>query len=151
MSYGCERTVTSIPRQLLDEPLPQADEHTLAVCIAQCEQILARRNDRQGYSALVRSQLLSSPGDMPGLDEVATSLHLHSRTLRRRLTEEGTSFRALTNEVRAALATELLGQVGLSVEEVAHRLGYAETAAFNHAFTRWFGLAPADYRRGRSR
>ncbi len=75
---------------------------------------------------------------------------MHPRTLRRRLAEEGTSFRTLTNDVRATLATELLTQVGLTVEQVARRLGYAETAAFNHAFSRWFGLAPNEYRRRRT-
>jgi AraC-like DNA-binding protein len=123
----------------------------LAVCIAQCEQILERRRRRHGLSAQVRSELLSAPGEMPGLDTVAASLHMHPRTGRRRLAEEGTSFRALTNDVRATLATELLSQVGLTVEQVARRLGYAETAAFNHAFSRWFGLAPNEYRRSRMR
>jgi AraC-like DNA-binding protein len=84
---------------------------------------------------------------MPGLDSVAASLHMHPRTLRRRLADEDTSFRAITNDVRASLATELLSQVGLTVEQVARRLGYAETAAFNHAFARWFGVAPNEYRR----
>ena len=72
---------------------------------------------------------------------------MHPRTLRRRLEEEDTSFRAITNDVRATLATGLLAQVGLTVEQVARRLGYAETAAFNHAFSRWFGVAPNEYRR----
>ncbi|MFY9918032.1 MAG: helix-turn-helix domain-containing protein [Mycobacterium sp.] len=147
IEFDCGRTVVRVPRGMLDEALPQADPHTLAVCVAQCEQILERRQRRHGLSAMVRSELLSAPGEMPSLDAVAASLHLHPRTLRRRLAEEGTSFRALTNDVRAALATELLSQVGLTVEQVARRLGYAETAAFNHAFVRWFGLAPNEYRR----
>ena len=147
VAFDCDRTVVRVPRGMLDEPLPQADPHTLAVCVAQCEHILERRQRRHGMSAMVRSELLSAPGEMPSLDTVAASLHLHPRTLRRRLAEEGTSFRALTNDVRAALATALLSQVGLTVEQVARRLGYAETAAFNHAFSRWFGLAPNEYRR----
>lgn len=151
IEFDCARTVVRVPRGMLDEPLPQADPHTLAVCIAQCEQILERRRRRHGLSAQVRSELLSAPGEMPGLDAVAASLHMHPRTVRRRLAEEGTSFRALTNDVRATLATELLSQVGLTVEQVARRLGYAETAAFNHAFSRWFGLAPNEYRRSRMR
>ena len=88
---------------------------------------------------------------MPSFDAVAASLHMHARTLRRRLAEEGNTFRALTNDVRATLATELVSQVGLTVEQVARRLGYAETAAFNHAFSRWFGIAPNEYRRSRMR
>ena len=149
VEFDRERSVVHVPRGMLDEPLPQADPHTLAVCVAQCEQILERRQRRHGLSARVRSELLSAPGQMPGLDAVAASLHLHPRTLRRRLAEEGTSFRALTNDVRATLAIELLSQVGLTVDQVARRLGYAETAAFNHAFSRWFGLAPNEYRRRR--
>lgn len=150
VEFDRDRTAIWFPREILDEPLPQADAHTLAVCVAQCEQILERRQRRYGLAAQVRSRLLASPGEMPGLDAVAASLHMHPRTLRRRLAEEGTSFRALTNDVRATLATELLSQVGLTVEQVARRLGYAETAAFNHAFSRWFGIAPNEYRRRRT-
>lgn len=150
VEYDRDGTAIRFPRDILDEPLPQADPHTLAVCVAQCEQILERRQRRHGLSAQVRSALLSAPGEMPGFDTVAASLHMHPRTLRRRLAEEGTSFRALTNDVRATLATELLSQVGLTVEQVARRLGYAETAAFNHAFSRWFGIAPNEYRRRRT-
>jgi AraC-like DNA-binding protein len=149
IQFGRERSVVRVPREMLDEALPQADPHTLAVCIDQCEQILERRRRRHGLSARVRSELLSAPGQMPGMNAVATSLHLHPRTLRRRLAEEGTSFRALTSDVRATLASELLSQVGLTVEQVARRLGYAETAAFNHAFSRWFGVAPNEFRRRR--
>ncbi|WP_123026283.1 AraC family transcriptional regulator [Mycolicibacterium stellerae] len=150
IEFDRDRTVVRVPRGMLDEPLPQADPHTLAVCVAECERILERRRRHLGLSARVRSELLSSPGEMPGIDAAAASLHLHPRTLRRRLAEEGTSFRAITNDVRASLATELLSQVGLTVEQVARRLGYAETAAFNHAFSRWFGLAPSEYRRTHS-
>ena len=147
VEFDCERSVIRAPREMLDEPLPQADPHTLAVCVEQCEQILQRRQRHRGLSARVRSELLSAPGEMPSLEVVAASLHMHPRTLRRRLAEEDTSFRAITNDVRATLAAELLSQVGLSVEQVARRLGYAETAAFNHAFARWYRLAPNEYRR----
>lgn len=147
VKFDRDRTAIRFPREILDEPLPQADAHTLAVCVAQCEQILERRQRRYGLAAQVRSELLSAPGEMPALDTVAASLNMHPRTLRRRLAEEGTSFRALTNDVRATLATELLSHVGLTVEQVARRLGYAETAAFNHAFSRWFGVAPNEFRR----
>ena len=48
IEFDCARTVVRVPRGMLDEPLPQADPHTLAVCIAQCEQILERRRRRHG-------------------------------------------------------------------------------------------------------
>ena len=44
------------------------------------------------------------------------------------------------------MAVELLREVRLTVEEVARRLGYGETASFTHAFTRWFGHPPTAVR-----
>lgn len=132
---------------LLDEPLPQADPHTVALCIAQCEQILAARSVRSGLSSEVRSMILRSPEQPPRFEEAAAAVHLHPRTLRRRLAEEGTTYRALLAEVRRELAAELLLEVGLTVEQVSRRLGYSDTAAFTHAFTGWFGTSPTAYRR----
>lgn len=139
------------PTSMLDEPLPQADAHTVATCLEQCEVTVQRRHQRVGLSADVRSLLISDPSNPPSVDHVADSLHLHPRTLRRRLVEEGTSYRDLLNEVRHSLAVELLSEVGLTVEEVARRLGYTETAAFSHAFTRWSGQPPSSYRRNLAR
>ena len=50
-------------------------------------------------------------------------------------------------EIREGVAIELLETAGLSVESVAERLGYAETASFIHAFTRWTGMSPGKFRR----
>ena len=71
----------------------------------------------------------------------------YTRSLRRRLSEEGTSFRQLLEEVRQTLAEELLATGGLTLEEIAERLGYGEVSNFTHAFKRWKGLAPRQYRR----
>ena len=63
----------------------------------------------------------------------------------RRLADEGTTFRALVNEARSALAVDLLCSVGLTVEEVSRRLGYSETSTFCHAFKRWHGMPPSAF------
>jgi len=58
---------------------------------------------------------------------------------------KGTTFRLLVDEVRSALAEEMLSH-RMSVAEVAERLGYAEVASFSHAFKRWKGSPPGVYR-----
>lgn len=146
--FGAERNVAVIDRSLALEPLPQADELAAAGALAACRDLLERRQARTGVSGRVRDVLLEDPSAMPGLPVVAASLHLSERTLRRRLDDEGTSFRALVDEVREQLATELLVTGGLPVEAVARRLGYAEPAAFTHAFRRWKGTSPRAYRLG---
>ncbi|MFD2400258.1 helix-turn-helix transcriptional regulator [Prauserella oleivorans] len=69
------------------------------------------------------------------------------RTLRRKLAAEGTSYRALVDEVRETVAEDLLATPALSVEQIAHRLGYSEASSFIHAFTRWKGVPPREFRR----
>lgn len=151
ISFGRPVTFVEFPASILDEPLPQADEDTLRICVAQVEELVARRQQRSGIAGDVRSFLTANVTGSPTIESIADSLHMHPRTLQRRLNEAGTSWRDLNNEVRATIAVELLSQVGLTVEEVADRLGYSETAAFTRAFTRWVGVPPSTYRQQRRR
>ena len=145
--FDAERNVAALDATALDLPLPQADELTAAMTARQCRELVDRRRARTGVAGLVRDQLVTAPGAMPDLAAVAGTLAVSERTLRRRLADEGTSFRALVDEVREALAEELLSTQSLSVEQVARRLGYAETASFTHAFTRWKGVSPRAWAR----
>ncbi|OBG25171.1 AraC family transcriptional regulator [Mycobacterium sp. 852002-51057_SCH5723018] len=145
--FGRAHNRLHFPRAMFDEPLPQADPHTLEMCMAQCDVLMQRTESRQGITALVRSKLFRDSGLFPTLPDVADELDVHPRTLRRRLADEGTSFRALLNEARSAVAVDLLRNVGLTVEEVSTRLGYTEVSTFSHAFKRWYGVAPSAYSR----
>lgn len=89
---------------------------------------------------------MARPGAPPSLDQVAAALHMSDRTLRRRLAEEGVSFRGLLDEIREQIAEELLVTGGLSVAEVAERLGYVEVSSLSQAFRRWKGVGPRAYR-----
>lgn len=146
-TFGAERTLAALPLSALDQPLPQADELTAATTEAQCRALVEQRRARTGVAGQVRDLLAGRPVAMPALPEVAARLAVSERTLRRRLDQEGTSYRSLADEVRQTLAEELLATGGLSVEQVAHRLGYAETASFTHAFTRWKGMSPRAFSR----
>ncbi|BBZ14120.1 AraC family transcriptional regulator [Mycobacterium branderi] len=144
-AFGRAHNRLHFPRAMLDEPLPQADPHTLEICIAQCDVLMQRSEQRRGITAVVRTKLFRDSGAFPTLPDVAAELDMHPRTLRRRLAEEGTSFRALLNEARSALAVDLLRNVGLTVDEVSKRLGYTDPSTFSHAFKRWHGTAPSAY------
>jgi AraC-like DNA-binding protein len=145
--FGRAHNRLQFPRAMFDEPLPQADRHTLQMCMAQCDVLLQRNEQRRGITAVVRSKLFRESGSFPTLPEVASELDVHPRTLRRQLADEGTSFRALLNEARSTLAVDLLCNVGLTVEEVSKRLGYTDTSTFCHAFKRWHGVPPSAYPR----
>jgi AraC-like DNA-binding protein len=145
--FGAPRSVVVFDAALLDRPLPQAAPLTAALCEAQCRDLLERRQSRRGTGGRVRDVLLRDPQRMPGQGQVAAELHMSVRTLRRHLEEEGTSFRAVVEQTREYLAEELLVTAGLSIEQVAERIGYSEASSFVHAFQRWKGVSPRRWAR----
>ena len=124
------------PSWLAEQPLPQSDSATARSLERQCQDLLVQRTAHRGLSGQVRSILSATPTAMPSMPQVAAQL----------LESEQTTYRGLIDEVREALATELLS-AGLTVEQVAMRLGYAETASFSRAFKRWVGTPPIKFRR----
>jgi AraC-like DNA-binding protein len=80
---------------------------------------------------------------------MATERHVSERTLKRQLRARGTTFRALVDELKRERAMELLERKSLSVQEVAHALGYGDPANFHRAFRRWFGISPESWRKER--
>ena len=130
----------------LDVALPQSDPNTTRVFERQCRELLDGRLSRVGVGGQVRSRILHDQQRFPSMQTIADGLHLDPRTLRRKLTDEGTSYRDLIAEARRARAEQLLAG-NAPVEAIARELGYAETASFTHAFTRWTGLRPSEFRR----
>ena len=66
---------------------------------------------------------------MPSMNEIASALCISVRTLRRRLQEEGTTYVVLADEVREAIAEQLLAMPRLPIEQIAERLGSSESAS----------------------
>ncbi|MCE3262810.1 MAG: AraC family transcriptional regulator [Pseudoduganella sp.] len=80
----------------------------------------------------------------PHRETVAGLLAMSERTLQRRLAEEGTSFSALVDDTRRALARQSLEAGELSLKMLSFQLGFSEPSAFYRACKRWFGMTPSD-------
>ncbi|MCR4267583.1 AraC family transcriptional regulator [Nitratireductor sp. ZSWI3] len=78
---------------------------------------------------------------------VASDLKMSVRSLRRRLVEEGTSFRRVLQETRQARAEAMLEDTEVPLAAAAKVLGYSDTATFSRAFKQWTGAAPRHYGR----
>ncbi len=85
-----------------------------------------------------------------GIEHLAGAIGTSVRTLQRRLKYAGVTYADLQNDVRKTLAQNLLENETLALAEIAFSLGYSEVSAFNHAFRRWVGESPGDYRRLRA-
>jgi AraC-like DNA-binding protein len=78
--------------------------------------------------------------------EVATAMYMHPRTLQRRLSEEGTTFEEVKDQVRQALARRYLSQPKLPLAQVSGLLDYSDQSAFSRSCRRWFQTTPRGYR-----
>jgi AraC-like DNA-binding protein len=145
--FGAERNCLTFDAGLLDLRNPLADPFGLQISEEQCHQLLERRAMHSGVSGSVRLEVLRKPGEFPSMQAVATRLGFSRRTLHNQLAREGTSYRKLVDELRRTMAEELLASPGLSVDEIAARLGYSDTSAFAGAFKRWRGMPPGEYKR----
>lgn len=104
------------------------------------------RDVREDVTDLLETLLIE--GEAPSIERVSQGLAMTSRTLQRRLTQQGCTFKELLDAVRCKVSVELLEDDGLSVGEVAARVGFAEAASFDKAFRRWTRLSPSAYRAG---
>ena len=136
-----------IRNEHLQLKLPSADPNAHAMYRAMCDQqLVAQAASSETLKDRVLTHLGLFSGSYPGAEEVAKALGLSERSLRRQLGDEGANFRDLLAEARYAKARHLLKHTALPIDAIAEQLGYAESAAFIHAFRRWAGVTPGDYR-----
>jgi len=147
--FGQEVASLVFAADRLETPIADADPDVLRDLMEQVR-FLESDSDQSvtdRLRRLIRRQLVHSHCSV---DSIAHSLHLNRRTLNRRLKAEGTTVRQLLGETRFEVACQLIADSGLELSAVAAALDFSEPAAFNHAFHRWAGCAPSEWRRLRT-
>ena len=100
-----------------------------------------------GISAQVRSVLFDAiPSGHANIDFVADKLRMSTRSLQRKLKEEGESFKSVLTAKRRELALHYLKDTHIPVPETAFLLGYQDTTSFYRAFKSWTGMTPDAFR-----
>jgi len=122
------------------------NEITYATVLGLCDGLMEEFRLRIGLIGKVRQALMANLMRAMSFDDVAKSLNMSARTLRRKLHEENTSFRKLVDELRMDMAIKYLRDTGLTVEDIAEALGFSDAANFRHAFRRWTKAAPHEFR-----
>jgi AraC-like DNA-binding protein len=136
-----------LPEEQVSLPLSGADAGLAALLDRHADEVLQKLGRAPGLLDRVR-ELLSRDlaSGAHSADATAKRLGMSARTLHRRLSQAGTSYRALVDEVRRELSLRYLGDPTLAVREVGHLLGFTTGPSFHRAFRRWTGETPSDYR-----
>lgn len=93
--------------------------------------------------ALLVEQL---PNGEPSQEGIAQSLHMSLRSLQRRLSDEGSSYKQVLNDTRRDLALSYIQDPDYSVGEITYLVGFFDASSFSRAFKRWTGQSPSAYR-----
>jgi len=124
------------PLEFANPELARQNDEVAARYLARFGKLLIRERLR----AVLIEQL---PRGEPSQDSAAAALHLSSRSLQRRLADEGTSYKAVLDDLRRELAMSYLREARHSISEITYLLGFSDTSSFTHAFRRWTGVAPS--------
>lgn len=109
--------------------------------------VMRPRSVAERVRELVMRMWERGTGDPPSRAEVAQVLGVAPRTLSRWLEADGKTYSDLIEETRAVTATRSLQRPETSLVRLAQELGFNDQSAFTHAFRRWTGMTPGQYRR----
>jgi AraC-like DNA-binding protein len=119
----------------------------LAMLAPQLEKELKQEKSEESFVERVRKAIQQKlTGRRPTIEDIADALHISSRTLQRRLQDEGSSFQRTLEQARHHLARHYLNNSALELNEAAYLLGYEDGNSFVRAFRTWEGVPPARWR-----
>ncbi|WP_426409950.1 AraC family transcriptional regulator ligand-binding domain-containing protein [Bradyrhizobium ganzhouense] len=148
IEFGSDVDEIAFPQSVGPMPIESADHHLNDLLVTYCEEALAHR---KSGGVPLRSSVENAivpllPHREARVDEVARHLGMSHRTLARRLASEGLTFTGILDELKIDLAKSYMQKDELSISQTAWLLGYGEVSAFTHAFRRWTGMTPRQWR-----
>jgi AraC-like DNA-binding protein len=155
VSFDCPDNRLVFARELFDRRVVAADlatrpylERLAELRGEKLEEYVERAGDLvRRVSSFLRNRLGSGSIDQ---QELARRLGMSTRTLQRRLEDEGIEYRELVDRLRRQKARQLLAETDKTIGEIAYELGYSRNSSFHRAFKRWTDMTPTEYRRQRS-
>ncbi|MBS3803901.1 MAG: AraC family transcriptional regulator [Oleiphilaceae bacterium] len=148
VSFGEKHNRVYLAPGLSSLPSQQSQPAMHRLLCEDCNQALSRLQSGWGTADRVRDKLTTLlEGAPPRLEHLAEELGMTPWTLQRRLTQEGTGFRALLDATRKDLGLEYIRETRLAFSEIAWLLGFSGAAAFHKAYLRWHGCNPGEHRR----
>jgi len=128
-------------------PFVTRNAELLGMLAPQFEEELKQESGEENFIERVRVAIQQKlTGRRPTIEDIADALHISSRTIQRRLQDEGSSFQRVLEEARRQLARHYLNNSLLELNETAYLLGYNDSNSFVRAFRTWEGVPPARWR-----
>lgn len=134
---------------VLAETSPTHNELTRSVAVEACRRLLDLGGRRPDVTVAIEALLSQSLRRPLTMADAAQHLHVSERTLRRQLADAGERFSTVRDRVRERRATFLLLESAMTVDAIAHEVGFSDAREFRRAYIRWTGHPPTHHRRQR--
>jgi len=135
-----------LPMEAMDLPLPTSNQQMATLHDQVVADVLARLEEDDIFTRVKELAIQHLPSGGISEEDAAAALKLSTRTLQRRLHENGQSFGQLTESVRQELAMKYIQDPAISLGEISYLLGFSEPSSFSRAFRRWTGKTPRHMR-----
>jgi AraC-like DNA-binding protein len=147
--FGCPQNALVINNQDLDHAVWLANPKVLGQLEKIAQEMLEKISPPDTWTGKVAGQIQKSfeQGEKPSLEQTARALAFSQRQLQNKLAGENTRYQIVLDQVRQKLALDYLKAAQLPGCDIAFLLGFSEQSVFNHAFKRWTGLTPGEFRR----
>ncbi len=146
--FGKKQTKIVVNTSILEKPLLGALPETNRKTELEARNLLIQLQQSQKVSRQIIHYLEENLGQNPiSIQDVADHLKMTPRTLQRRLKDEDTSYVALREKVRFRFAQNYLRDDAMNMDSIAALLGFSESTNFYHAFKRWSGVSPGEFRK----
>ncbi|CAG7652487.1 helix-turn-helix domain-containing protein [Paenibacillus allorhizosphaerae] len=150
--FGCPIRIDATDNRLtlhrrdLDRPFISYNKELLEILTPVLDRSLDEQRSRSIPEMVKWILKRNLTGGRLDIRAVASELGMSDRTLQRRLTDEGTTFKQLLSQARHEQAREYLADPKLDIKEVAFLIGYEDQNSFYRAFRLWEGDTPSNWR-----
>ncbi len=146
ISYNNNYNEFVFENELLQLATSRSNPFAMPLLLEQCNTVLSSVENKNDLLITVNQWVAENMHDDICAEELSDYLYMTPRTLRRKLSEQGTSFRAIVKALRCEAAKKLIIETKLTIEDVATAIGFKDVSNFRAAFKKWTGQTPTSLR-----
>ncbi|MDE4040768.1 helix-turn-helix domain-containing protein [Acinetobacter pittii] len=141
------RICFNIPTNNLKNRLKDFEKNEIKIKINNIlNQVVAHKTNQNYLEQKIIEIIEESPDEMLDEESIASKLNMHPRTLRRKLKDEGITFREIITNFKMKKSILLITTTKLNNKQIAFLVGFKNSASFSKAFKNWTGKSPQEFK-----
>lgn len=146
ITYGSLHNEFVLTNSKLLLSTPRSNPFAIPLLLDQCDLVLNSIAAKNDFLITVNQWIAANMHKELCAEDLASYLCITPRTLRRKLSEQGTSFRDIAKELRCEAAKKLILSTQLTIEDIGCSIGFSDVSNFRAAFKKWTGQIPSSLR-----